>query len=31
MLASSKENNEATKAVKRLKAIYIVDLIKYDL
>ena len=31
MLASAKENNEATKAVKRSKAIYIMDSIKYDL
>ena len=31
MLASAKENNEATKAVKRSKAIYILDSIKYDL
>jgi hypothetical protein len=28
--ASAKENNEATKAVKRSKATYIVDSIKYD-
>ena len=31
MCASAKENNEATKAVKRSKAIYILDSIKYDL
>jgi len=31
MLASAKENNEATKVVKKSKAIYIMDSIKYDL